>query len=90
MTFKPPLKISILAAVSNTGPASSAEIMDALHPQYGRERQFNLHSISNHLLSLNAVGLIRDSGVSLKSDGSLEIKYVATEQGQKRLAACMP
>ena len=79
MKTKMPLKMSILKAVADSGPAGAEDIIGLLSPDYGKERQFRKAAIENHLMSLRAVGLIEDA-----PGGGM--KFMITAAGQVRLA----
>jgi hypothetical protein len=57
---KLPMKMAILKTIVGRGPVSAPEIVRALEPDYGHERQFTPRAVENHLLALRAVGLIAE------------------------------
>jgi hypothetical protein len=78
MKIKLPLKMSVLKAVADSGPAGADDILKLLAPAYGTERQFRKPAIENHLLALRAVGLVE------VSPGG-ESKYAVTPAGLSRI-----
>lgn len=60
--------------------------MDRLEPEYGKEGQFRLSVIREHLASMRAVGLIEDRSFSLDNHNTLIQKVQTTDFGESRLS----
>ena len=58
--------------------ADIKEIMEALKPQYGGERQFTKARYLDHVMSLEANGLLDLESYSLDEAGELSLRYVIT------------
>lgn len=77
-----PLRFRVLTELAIEGPLDATAILNALEPDYGRERQFKKSMIESHLRSLRAVGLVEDVEMSLDSSGELVRTVAITEAGR--------
>lgn len=82
--MKVPLRFSILGyLIDRTRPATSQDVFEGLNSQYGRERQFNMPFIENHLDSLRGVGIIEVVDAVEEAD-NLILSYQVTNYGRSR------
>ena len=80
-----PLRFGILYTIYQNKNINPVELMATLSPYYGKERQFTIKEIENHLDALRAAGLREESTSLLDQNGSLIKHYKITEQGMGRL-----
>jgi len=80
-----PIRFGILYTIFKCGPIHDFDIINAIKPYYGAERQFNKKNIINHIESLRASGLIREQSVSLTAHKELTSIYEITETGSGRM-----
>lgn len=60
-----PLRFRVLHYVSTVDKASAGEIMKALKPEYGTEKQFTKKVFVDHLLDMKANFILDDNDVEL-------------------------
>ncbi len=85
MSAQLPMRFRILHIISQNAGITDQEIMKHLEPDYGREGQFRLATIREHLASMRAVGLIEDKSFALGEDNQLVQNVQITEFGESRL-----
>ena len=85
-----PLRFRMLHYISTVDRASSDEIMKALEPEYGTEKQFKKEGIIDHLLNMKANFVIDDNEVALDSKGELIIYYSINNEGRRLLKKYLP
>ena len=66
------------------------EIMEALKPQYGGERQFTKARYLDHVMSLEANGLLDLESYSLDEAGELSLRYVINRDGKATVEKYVP
>jgi len=82
--MKAPLKFSLLRfLMDRPDPATPEEVFEGLKNLYGRERQFSLPFIEDHLDSLRGVGIIKVVEAT-EAGEKLILSYQATDYGQSR------
>lgn len=85
MAMHLPMRFRILHIISEQAGLTESEIMDRLEPEYGKEGQFRISVIREHLASMRAVGLIEDRSFAMGADNTLVQKVQITEFGESRL-----
>jgi DNA-binding PadR family transcriptional regulator len=80
-----PLRFGILYTIHLNQEINHPEIMIQIEPYYGKERQFNLKEIENHLDALKAAGLIEETKSMLNEKNELINFYKITDEGKDRL-----
>jgi len=81
--FKAPFKLRIVSSLALSPSLDAREILDALRPEYGAERQCTLETVEHHLQALKAVGLVRVAATRFDGE-SLVIRYALTPAGRRR------
>ena len=66
------------------------EIMEALKPQYGGERQFTKERYLDHVMSLEANGLLNLESYKLDEAGELSLRYIINEDGKATVEKYVP
>ncbi len=85
-----PLRFRILHYLSTVEKACVDEIMKALKPEYGTEKQFKKQVFMNHLLDMKANFILDDNDVALDEKGELVIYYSINSEGRKLLKKYLP
>lgn len=85
-----PLRFRMLHYISTVDKTCVDDIMEALKPEYGTEKQFTKDVFSEHLLDMKANFVIDDHDVILDSKGELVIYYSINEEGKRLLAKYLP
>jgi DNA-binding PadR family transcriptional regulator len=85
-----PLRFRLLHYISTVDKTCADEIMQALKPEYGTEKQFAKEVFVEHLLDLKANFVIDDNEVMLDDKGELVIYYSINEEGKRLLKKYLP
>ncbi len=85
-----PARMAVLNHLSKVESASADDIMLSLKPKYGNERQFNHEAYVEHLMALEANGLVSLVNYELKDDGNLKMFYKITEDGMLSVKKYIP
>lgn len=85
-----PLRFRILHYVSTVDKAAVEQIMKALEPEYGTEKQFTNKVFMDHLLDMKANFIIDDNDVALDEKGGLIIYYSINDEGKRLLKKYLP
>jgi DNA-binding PadR family transcriptional regulator len=85
-----PLRFRMLHYISTVDKTCADDIMAALKPEYGAEKQFAKAVFIEHLLDMKANFVIDDHDVMLNSKGELIIYYSINEEGKRLLAKYLP
>ena len=85
-----PLRFRILHYISTVDKACADEIMKALRPEYGTEKQFTKKFLMDHLLDMKANFIIDDNDVALDGKGELIIYYSINDEGRRLLKKYLP
>ncbi|MBM7854175.1 DNA-binding PadR family transcriptional regulator [Desulfohalotomaculum tongense] len=85
-----PLRFRILHYISTVNKACADEIMKALEPEYGTEKQFKKEVFMDHLLDMKANFILDDNDVVLNGKGELIIYYRITDVGRTLLQKYLP
>lgn len=85
-----PLRFRMLHYISTVDKTCADEIMKALQPEYGTEKQFTKEVFVEHLLDLKANFVIDDNDVALDNKGELVVYYSINEEGRRLLKKYLP
>ncbi|MDO5408273.1 MAG: hypothetical protein Q4F28_13255 [Eubacteriales bacterium] len=85
-----PARTAVLNYLYKVGKADINQIMEALKPDYGNERQFTRERYLDHVMSLEANGLLVKSGYGLDGDGELSIEFEINEDGRATVEKYIP
>ncbi|QDR82458.1 hypothetical protein [Sporomusa termitida] len=85
-----PLRFRMLHYISTVDKTNVVEIMKALKPEYGTEKQFTKEVFAEHLLDMKANFVIDDDEVMLDDKGELVIYYTISEEGKRLLKKYLP
>ncbi len=85
-----PLRFRVLHYISTVDKASADQIMQALKPEYGTEKQFTKKVFVDHLLDMKANYIIDDNDVTLDDKGELVIYYSINNGGKRLLDKYLP
>ncbi len=85
-----PLRFRLLHYISTVNKTNVDEIMKALEPEYGTEKQFKKAVFMDHLLDMKANFIIDDNDVTLDDKGELVIYYSINEEGNRLLQKYLP
>lgn len=85
-----PARTAVLNYLYKVGSADVNEIMEALKPQYGNERQFTKERYLDHVMSLEANGLLVLAGYGLDKDGELALRYEINDDGKATVEKYIP
>lgn len=85
-----PLRFRILHHISTVNKASVDEIMKALEPEYGTEKQFKKEVFLDHLLDMKANFIIDDNEAVINDKGELVVYYSINDEGNRLLNKYLP
>jgi hypothetical protein len=85
-----PLRFRMLHYISTVDEACADDIMQALRPEYGTEKQFTKTVFVEHLLDMKANFVIDDNDVILDDKGKLVIYYSINDEGRNLLKKYLP
>lgn len=88
--MKLPMRFRIIHLVSQHDKISDKEVMEALRDEYGEEGQYRKSIIDTHLMSLRAVGIIENTGVTLDENDNLVQHFSITDYGRDLLDKYLP
>ncbi|MCU5753086.1 transcriptional regulator [Lactococcus lactis] len=77
-----PARTAVLNYMNSVDEVSVIDVMEALKPLYGNEKQFTEPLFLEHLMSLECNGYLEQTGYELDSDGELVIRYRINEDGK--------
>lgn len=77
-----PSRMAVLNHMAAGKEVSVESVMDALRGDYGNERQFTDKMYLDHLLALEANGLVEMSSYDLDEREELVMRYIITEDGK--------
>lgn len=77
-----PARTAVLNHMDKVGNADVDEVMEALKPLYGKEKQFTKKLFLDHLMALEANGLLEMTGYEMNPQNELSIRYAITEDGK--------
>ncbi|MGX7058407.1 hypothetical protein [Vagococcus humatus] len=85
-----PTRMAVLNHVNKVGKASVNEVMSVLKPFYGKEKQFNEKMYLDHLMALEANGLVSLDKYNLDANNDLVLTYSITEDGRGAVEKYVP
>lgn len=85
-----PARTAALNYLYSVKSADIKEIMEALKPQYGGERQFTKERYLDHVMSLEANGLLNLESYKLDEAGELSLRYIINEDGKATVEKYVP
>lgn len=85
-----PLRFRMLHYISTVDKICADDMMKALKPEYGTEKQFSKEVFVEHLLDMKANFVIDDNDVVLDDKGELVIYYSINEEGKRLLKKYLP
>lgn len=85
-----PLRFRMLHYISTVDKTCADEMMKALKPEYGMEKQFTKGVFVEHLMDMKANFVIDDNEVELDDKGELVIYYSINDEGKRLLKKYLP
>jgi DNA-binding PadR family transcriptional regulator len=85
-----PVRTAVLNYLFKKQEGDVNEIMAALKSLYGKEKQFTKSRFIDHVMSLEANGLINETGYGLDSNGELAIRYKINDDGINTIKKYVP
>lgn len=76
-----PVRTAVLKYLFDNQDGDVNEIMKALKPKYGEEKQFTKARFIDHVMSLEANGMINEIGYGLDENGELSVRYKINDDG---------
>ncbi|MDT2640306.1 hypothetical protein P7D31_09285 [Enterococcus dongliensis] len=77
-----PSRMAVLNHMFDQPEVDVKQVMSALKGDYGNEKQFNEKMYLDHLLALEANGLVEMSSYDLDDSDDLVMRYVITDDGR--------
>ncbi|MEI5988957.1 hypothetical protein [Enterococcus crotali] len=77
-----PSRTAVLNQMYDQREIDVAQIMEELKPQYGQEKQFNEKMYLEHMMALEANGLVELTSYDLDANDKLVIYYKITDEGR--------
>ncbi len=77
-----PARTAVLHYLYGVKNADVDQIMEALKPEYGNERQFTKDRYIDHVMSLEANGMVNLSSHDLDKNGVLRMFYEINDDGK--------
>ncbi|MFD1317460.1 hypothetical protein [Loigolactobacillus zhaoyuanensis] len=77
-----PVRTAVLNHLYKVGRANVEEIMTALEDDYGQEKQFTKKLYIDHVMALEANGLLELENYDLSEKEELQLHYKITEDGK--------
>ena len=85
-----PARTAVLNYLYGVKSADISDILEAFKPQYGGERQFTKARYLDHVMSLEANGLLDLESYSLDEAGELSLRYVINRDGKATVEKYVP
>jgi len=76
-----PVRTAVLKFLFDKKDGNVTEIMQGLKSLYGKEKQFTKARFIDHVMSLEANGLVNESGYGLDENGELSVRYKINDDG---------
>ena len=76
-----PARTAVLKYLFENDDGDVNEIMRALKDLYGQEKQFTKARFVDHVMSLEANGLVNEVGYGLDENGELSVRYKINDDG---------
>jgi hypothetical protein len=88
--MKLPARMAVLNYLDKVGTADLQEVMADAKPTYGTEGQFTEDMYLEHLMSLEANGLVELTKYDLDKDENLRLHYHITDDGRASVTKYIP
>ncbi len=85
-----PARMAVLNYLSTVENADINEIMEAMKPQYGHEKQFTKDMYLDHAMSLEANGMCTLVSHELDANGDLSLRFAITDDGRTTVEKYVP
>lgn len=85
-----PIRFAVLNHLYQVPEGNVEDIMEALRSTYGHEGQFKKKRFIDHVMSLEANGLIDTVGYELDDLGELSIRYKINDEGIHHIKKYLP
>lgn len=85
-----PARMAVLNYLNTVENADVNEIMEAMRPQYGKERQFTKDMYLNHVMSLQANGLCSLVSYEMDSNDELSLRFAINDDGRNAVKKYVP
>lgn len=85
-----PARTAVLNYLYQVNEADISEIMEALKPIYGTEKQFNEKMFMEHVMSLEANGLAEMKSYQLDQNNELVLRYQINADGRSAAEKYIP
>lgn len=85
-----PVRTAALNYLFDVQDGDVKEIMKALEPIYGKEKQFTEVRFIDHVMSLEANGLVDEIGYGLDENKELSVRYKINDEGIKTINKYVP
>lgn len=85
-----PVRTAVLTYLFDVKEADLNEIMSALAPLYGQEKQFTKARFVDHVMSLEANGLVEETGYGLDENNELSVRYRINAEGISSVKKYVP
>lgn len=85
-----PARMAVLNYLSSVENADVSEIMEAMRPLYGKERQFTKDAYLDHVMSLEANGLCSLIRYELDDKDELSLRFAINDDGRAAVEKYVP
>lgn len=85
-----PARMAVLNYLSSVENADVNEIMEAMRPLYGKERQFIKDAYLDHVMSLEANGLCSLIRYELDDKDELSLRFAINDDGRSAVEKYVP
>lgn len=85
-----PARMAVLNRLSKVESSSIEEMMQALKPDYGNEKQFNQKEYLEHMMSLEANGYVSLKDYKVDDKGEICLYYSITDDGKESVKKYIP
>ena len=85
-----PARMAVLNYLSSVENADVNEIMEAMRPLYGKERQFTKDAYLDHVMSLEANGLCSLIRYELDDKDELSLRFAINDDGRATVEKYVP
>lgn len=85
-----PARMAVLNYLSSVENADVNEIMEAMRPLYGKERQFTKDAYLDHVMSLEANGLCSLIRYELDDKDELSLRFSINDDGRAAVEKYVP
>jgi len=85
-----PVRSRTLHYFSSVKEACADDVMEGLKPEYGTERQYKKSNFVDHLLNLEANGLLDETRCDVDKNGELRVFYKLNDEGVNTINKYLP